>query len=81
MRERPARDRPARDAEPAQDYRRREPRGGVAEPGGSVVGFGAEIPAFMLIRRRGPAAPMEEPGEIEEADVMTDEADGTDIAA
>jgi superfamily II DNA/RNA helicase len=48
--------------------------------GPSVRGFGNDVPAFMLIRRRGPLkAILDEP--IDEADVTLDPDDGTDMAA
>jgi len=69
--------RPApRREEPAarvEEPRRREPRTVYATDnnGPSVRGFGTDVPAFMLIRKRGPlAAILEEQNEIEEDDVV-----------
>jgi hypothetical protein len=37
---------------------------------GNVVGFGPEVPAFMLIRKRGPlSAMLNQPVETDDADV------------
>jgi superfamily II DNA/RNA helicase len=54
-------------APPREEYKRREPRFADrsdrgyrdADNGPSVVGFGKEVPAFMLIRKRGGFAPVE----------------------
>ena len=69
-RDEPRRDEPAARAE---EPRRREPRTIYASDnnGPSVRGFGADVPAFMLIRKRGPlAAILDEPNETEEDDVI-----------
>ena len=68
----------------SRNERPREPRTVYASDnnGPSVRGFGNEIPAFMLIRKRGPlSAILEEPSEIEEADVIHTPEPGEDIAA
>ncbi len=63
----------AREPAPREDYKRREPRyperGDRADrpernyrdsdTGPSVIGFGKEVPAFMLIRKRGNFTPVE----------------------
>jgi superfamily II DNA/RNA helicase len=60
----------------------REPRTVYADNGPNVRGFGAEIPAFMLIRKRGPlSAILEQPSEIEEADVIDEPNGNEDMAA
>jgi superfamily II DNA/RNA helicase len=72
----------------AEEPRRREPRYAERtgrpergqDNGPSVIGFGAEIPAFMLIRKRAHAAPaIDEP--FDDEDVPNNETDGADIAA
>ncbi len=66
----PRREEPAARVE---EPRRREPRTVYATDnnGPSVRGFGADVPAFMLIRKRGPlAAILEEQNEIEEDDLV-----------
>jgi superfamily II DNA/RNA helicase len=56
---RPAESRPAQ-SRPAPDH----------GPMGNVVGFGPEVPAFMLIRKRGPlSAMLNQPVETDDADV------------
>ncbi len=84
------RDRPRR-AEPeaaapaprGDDTRRRETRYANQDNGPNVIGFGADIPAFMLIRKRAPMTQAaDEPNEIEEDDVTLDHNNGdTEIAA
>ncbi|MDD2796140.1 MAG: DEAD/DEAH box helicase [Acidocella sp.] len=67
----PRREEPAAAAR-TEEPRRREPRTVYASDnnGPSVRGFGADVPAFMLIRKRGPlTAILDEPGETEEDDV------------
>jgi superfamily II DNA/RNA helicase len=74
--------------EPRRRDRAEQPR---AEPrtvyatdnnGPNVRGFGADIPAFMLIRKRGPLAEiLEEPSEIEEDDISHGNHGGEEIAA
>jgi superfamily II DNA/RNA helicase len=62
----------------------REPRTVYASDnnGPAVRGFGNDIPAFMLIRKRGPlSAILDEPNEIEEDDVTHAPETGEDIAA
>ncbi len=74
------RDEPA----PRAEDRRREPRTVYASDnnGPSVRGFGADIPAFMLIRKRGPLTAIpEEPNEAEDEDVVQPEDNGAGIAA
>jgi superfamily II DNA/RNA helicase len=88
--ERPARDRPARPPRdvppaarevPARDEHRRRERG-VPDQGGNVVGFGADVPAFMLIRKRGPMTQLlDEPSDVEEADVIDEGTPNAEIAA
>ncbi len=75
----------------SEEPRRRDPRPEHREPrtiyasdnnGPAVRGFGNDIPAFMLIRKRGPlSAIMEEPSEIEEDDVTLAPETGEEIAA
>ncbi len=82
-RERPApRDEPIAEAPRREEYRRRENRPDRNQDNGpNVIGFGAEIPAFMLIRKR-PAKP-DEPeifSEIEE-DLPDEENGNSEIAA
>jgi superfamily II DNA/RNA helicase len=78
--------RPAPRAEARPESRgesRSEPRTVYASDnhGPSVRGFGADIPAFMLLRRRGPlSAILEEPNDVEEDDVI-DTPETGDIAA
>jgi superfamily II DNA/RNA helicase len=80
-RERPRRDEPRRD-EPRREREPREPRErDRGEHGPSVRGFGTDVPAFMFLRRRGPAQPVaEDEAEIEAPDV-TPSDDGAHIAA
>jgi superfamily II DNA/RNA helicase len=88
--ERRERDRPARPPRdvppaarevPARDEHRRRERG-VPDQGGNVVGFGADIPAFMLIRKRGPMTQLlDEPSDVEEADVIDEGTPNAEIAA
>jgi superfamily II DNA/RNA helicase len=60
----------------------REPRTVYADHGPNVRGFGADIPAFMLIRKRGPlSAILEQPSDIEEADVINEPNGNEDMAA
>ena len=81
-RERPRRDEarreepPRREREP-RDYRDRGERD-RGDGGASVRGFGADTPAFMLIRRRGPSLPVAD-DEVEAPDVTSD--DGAHFAA
>ncbi len=72
---------PAAPAKPREDYRHRDNRADRNQDGGpSVVGFGGEIPAFMLIRKRG--ARMEEAEVFGDNDAeLPDEDNGSDIAA
>jgi hypothetical protein len=46
-----------------------------------VLGFGADVPAFMLIRRRGNVAAMPEEDSAGEAPDVTTPDDGAHIAA
>jgi superfamily II DNA/RNA helicase len=70
------RDRPPRDRGERND---RGDRYGDRDNGPSVLGFGSDVPAFMLIRKRGPVKDVE----IEETDedVGTETSSDTDIAA
>jgi superfamily II DNA/RNA helicase len=72
---------PRRDFVRRERYSRdREPRHSDRENGPSVLGFGKDVPAFMLIRRRGPVKETE----IEEAEEETGldvASDGEEIAA
>jgi superfamily II DNA/RNA helicase len=78
-RERPRRDEPRREREPRE--RDRNDRGDRGDNGGAqVLGFGADVPAFMNIRRRGAMAAMLEEDVVEEPDVTTPD-DGAHIAA
>jgi superfamily II DNA/RNA helicase len=72
---------PAAPAKPREDYRQRDNRADRNQDGGpNVVGFGGEIPAFMLIRKR--AARMEETEVFGDNDAeLPDEENGSDIAA
>ncbi len=68
-RERPRREEPRRE-EPCEQAPRREPRTVYASDnfGPNVRGFGADVPAFMLIRKRGPlSAAFEASPEFEDA--------------
>jgi len=76
------REEPAAEAPKREEYRRRDNRypDRNQDSGPSVVGFGAEVPAFMLIRKR--------PAKIEEDQVFSDsdselpeEENGSEIAA
>jgi superfamily II DNA/RNA helicase len=91
---RPPRDEPPRAPReeqpraPREDYRapREEARAprvyGNVDNGPTVVGFGADVPAFMLIRRRGPlSAILEEPSETEDDDVYNAPNGDEDMAA
>jgi len=79
-RERPRRDEPRREREPRErDRGERSDRGG--EHGPSVRGFGSDVPAFMLIRRRGPAQAVAEDNSEVEAPDVTPSDDGAHIAA
>jgi superfamily II DNA/RNA helicase len=76
------RDEPQRDREDTRRRERDRDRGdrGDRNDGPPVRGFGNEIPAFMLIRRRGPLkAILDQP--VDEEDVTVDPDDGTDMAA
>jgi superfamily II DNA/RNA helicase len=78
-RDRPERDRFERDRQGRERYDRgdRNDRG----DGPAVVGFGKDIPAFMLIRKRAPSAPEPDSDESDD-DVNTEETtSNTDIAA
>jgi superfamily II DNA/RNA helicase len=92
---RPPRAEPKREepvAAPREEFKRREPRYAErtdrgdrgyrdADNGPSVVGFGKEIPAFMLIRKRGGFAPVET--EESDDDVTNEEmtTNNADMAA
>jgi superfamily II DNA/RNA helicase len=74
----------ARREEPRREEPRREPRTVYATDniGPSVRGFGNDIPAFMLIRKRGPLSEiLEQQVDFEEDDMPHDSNDGEDIAA
>jgi superfamily II DNA/RNA helicase len=78
------RDRPRRD-EPRREEPRREPRDRGHDRGdqggASVRGFGSDVPAFMMIRRRGPVQQIaEDESTVEAPDVNTPD-DGAHIAA
>jgi superfamily II DNA/RNA helicase len=82
-RERPApRDEPIAEAPRREEYRRRDHRPDRSQDNGpNVVGFGAEIPAFMLIRKR-PAKPDEPEIFNEGEEELPDEENGnSEIAA
>ncbi|MDD2704574.1 MAG: DEAD/DEAH box helicase [Acidocella sp.] len=79
---------PRRDEQPRYEERpRREPRNydrqDRQDMGAPVLGFGTDIPAFMLIRRRGPQPPTPEDdmSETEAPDVVHGEDSGEGIAA
>jgi superfamily II DNA/RNA helicase len=74
-RDRPRREEPRREREP-----RERDRGGD-HGGASVRGFGADVPAFMLIRRRGPVQQMAEDESTVEAPDVNATDDGAHIAA
>jgi superfamily II DNA/RNA helicase len=84
--------RPAAEPQKREEYRRREPRFGDRperperferdrDTGPNVLGFGSDVPAFMLIRKRGPAQAQieveesDEDLQIEETNAPTNEAD------
>jgi superfamily II DNA/RNA helicase len=75
---------PAREDSRRRDYRENRDRSETRasqDNGPNVVGFGAEIPAFMLIRKRGPlSAILEESSEIEAEDVDNG-SDSAEMAA
>jgi superfamily II DNA/RNA helicase len=77
------RDEPPRDREDTRRRDRDRDRDrdrGDRNDGPPVRGFGNDVPAFMLLRRRGPLkAVLDEP--VEEEDVTVDPDDGTDMAA
>ncbi len=79
-----ARERPRRD-EARRDEPRREPRDyrdrdrDRGDSRGTARGFGGDIPAFMLIRRRGLVLPLIEDDESEAPDIHSD--DGAHTAA
>jgi superfamily II DNA/RNA helicase len=89
----PKREEPAREPLAArEEYKRREPRFAArderAERGGdlgpSVVGFGKDVPAFMLIRKRGPLSQvleMEESDDDVTNEEMTETTNDADMAA
>jgi superfamily II DNA/RNA helicase len=83
-RDRPRRDEPRREREPRERDRDRDrggDRGGERDQGGpSVRGFGADVPAFMMIRRRGPVQQIPEDDSVVEAPDVTPD-DGAHIAA
>ena len=92
--ERPAR--PLREARPQEakrdepapreergEYRRRD-RDRASDLGPNVVGFGGDVPAFMLIRKRGPLAALAEQEAPEDDDLAFGEDgrdDGAELAA
>jgi len=88
-RERPRREEPRREETRREEPRReREPRERDRghdrdrgdHGGASVRGFGADVPAFMMIRRRGPVQQLpEDESTVEAPDVTPD--DGAHIAA
>jgi superfamily II DNA/RNA helicase len=75
---------PAREDSRRRDYRENRDRSdnrASQDNGPNVVGFGAEIPAFMLIRKRGPlSAIIDETSEIE-ADDVDNGSDSAEMAA
>ncbi len=87
----------ARESAPREDYKRREPRYPErgeradrgernyrdADNGPSVIGFGKEIPAFMLIRKRGNFTPLEtdEPDDDVTHEEITPTNNDADMAA
>jgi superfamily II DNA/RNA helicase len=75
-REAPKREEPVAPREAAKRHEPRvtqEPR--HASDGPNVTGFGPDIPAFMLIRKRGPSSiTLDEPSDIEEDDVSHEKA-------
>jgi superfamily II DNA/RNA helicase len=74
-REAPARGEPRAPREPRTVY-------ATDNTGPAVRGFGTDIPAFMLIRKRGPlSAILEEPVESDEDDVINEPNGDEDMAA
>ncbi len=81
----------AREPAPREEYKRREPRYADrgdrgyrdADNGPSVIGFGKEIPAFMLIRKRGNFVPVEadESDDDVTSEEMTPTNNNADMAA
>jgi superfamily II DNA/RNA helicase len=79
----PRREERVREERPREEARR-EPRTVYATDnhGPSVRGFGNDVPAFMMIRKRGPlSAILEAPSETEEDDVTHATENGENIAA
>jgi hypothetical protein len=79
-RERPERDRPDRErSERDRPGRDRGDRYGDRDSGPSVLGFGSDVPAFMLLARRGPVKDID----LDESDedVGTETSSDTEIAA
>jgi len=83
-RDEPRREAPVREREPRGETGRFEhrPRTNYGDNGPPVRGFGAEVPAFMLIRKRGPlSAILEEPVAYEDEDVAPEANGDEEIAA
>ncbi|OYV36902.1 MAG: DNA helicase [Rhodospirillales bacterium 20-64-7] len=70
-----SRDRPERDRERGRTEHSREPRG-AEQDRNTVRGFGPDVPAFMLIRKRGPLSAI-----LEDAAESEDDTNGEDMAA
>ncbi len=64
-----------RDDNRRDEHHRREPARDRPEAGGNVVGFGPDVPAFMLIRKRGPRPQAAETPAEDDGDTGLDEAD------
>jgi hypothetical protein len=54
-----------REPPPSREAPRREPRRRDDDLGPAVTGFGSELPAFMLLRKRGAAKPAIDDGDSE----------------
>jgi superfamily II DNA/RNA helicase len=75
-------DAPPREERGRRDYRERDRNRGDQNDGPSVRGFGADVPAFMLIAKRGPlSAIMDETPETDEGDLNHDSKTDKEIAA
>ena len=81
------REEPAAEPPRREEYRRRDNRFADRgqdrnqENGPNVLGFGAEIPAFMLIRKRGKAAEIEPFSDAPDNEVQDEENTSNEIAA
>ncbi len=69
------RDENRRDDSRRDEHHRREPVRDRPDAGGNVAGFGPDVPAFMLIRKRGPRPQAAETPAEDDGDTALDEAD------